>query len=70
MTQAVRRVSKNFIVLEDSELDSLKARMKTLLGKKTHRLNLRHGYTVDENVTKYDNTNDGIRYQGVLEEIR
>lgn len=68
MTQAVRQHGR-FTVLEDTDLTSLKNRMRQAL-KMGYKINNRHGYSIDENITHYENVKDGERWQGILEKAK
>jgi hypothetical protein len=60
---------KNYLILEDKSLGSLKERMKELLKTKKYRLDFKYGFTVSETITRYDNVETGIRYQGILQKL-
>ena len=72
MTQEIRNHPFLFkhIVIEDTDVKRLKESMRGLLKSKHYKINPRHGFSVDENITKYDNINSGIRFQGLLQRVK
>ena len=69
INMTVRKLDKRHIILEDKSIDNLKERMKQLIKEGKYRLNFKHGYSINENVTHYVNIKEGERWQGILEHV-
>lgn len=58
-----------YAVFENTSKEELIKFLKSLVSSKKYRIDPRHGYSVEETITKYDNVESGVRYQGVLEKV-